>query len=393
MALTIILAALTATSLALGLWQLVLGLRFPLHQRKAETFFRPAISILKPLKGCDAETLECLQSWLKQQYSGPVEVLFGVSSDADPACELARQLIDRQPGANARVVVCRDRFGRNPKVSQLAQLMRKARYDIVCVSDADVFAPPDFLANAVQPLSQPGAGLVSALYRFAEGKSFEMKVEALSVNADFWSQVLQARGLAPMRFALGAALLLPRQKLDEIGGFTALIDYLADDYEVGRRVAETGARLELASVVVECRSAPLTPREVWAHQVRWARTIRACRPAAYFLSILGNASIWPALWVCLQPGPLAQVSAAVCLSFRAVVAYVLERKMVGKGKVESCGLALVKDFLQVGLWVSAFTGQKVVWRAQQFHLKPGGRLADPETARRREPFASAPPVS
>jgi ceramide glucosyltransferase len=308
-ALTIILAALTAMSLALGLWQLVVGLSFPLHRRNRVATFTPAISILKPLKGCDAETSDCLRSWLRQRYEGSFEILFGVGSRADPVCDVLRQLLDAHPDIEARLVICPDRLGLNPKVSQLARLAREARYDMICVSDADVFAPPDFLTNTVQPLSEASLGLVSAPYCFAEGRSLEMKVEAVSVNADFWSQVLQARSLAPMRFALGAALMLRREKLEAIGGFAALSDYLADDYELGQRVAGTGARLDLGTVVVECRSPRLTPGEVWAHQVRWARTIRACRPWAYFFSLLGNAAVWPALWVCLQPGPLTQVSA------------------------------------------------------------------------------------
>jgi ceramide glucosyltransferase len=240
-------------------------------------------------------------------------------------------------------------------------------------------------------LSDPSLGLVSAPYRFAQASNFQMKVEALSVNADFWSQVLQARSLAPMRFALGAAMMLRREKLEAIGGFSTLIDYLADDYELGQRVARTETRLELGTVVVECRSAPLTPGEVWSHQVRWARTIRACRPWAYFFSLLSNAVLWPALWVCLQPIPLAQVSAVVCLGFRALTAYLLERKMTGKGNFESCCVALVKEVLQVGIWISAFTGRGVIWRGQQYQVAPGGKLVEMEGGRLAECYSPRRP--
>jgi ceramide glucosyltransferase len=392
-ALTIILAACTAISFAVGVWQLALGLRFPLHSRRRETRFTPGISILKPLKGWDGKTFECLQSWLAQAHAGPIEVLFGVSSADDPACKLVQKLVCARPNVSTRVIVSSERRGLNPKVCQLAQLAQEARHEIVCVSDADVFAPPDFLTQAVQSLSSPDVGLVNALYRFAEARSFAMQLEALSVNADFWSQVLQARALAPMRFGLGAAMLLRRNKLDEIGGFAALLDYLADDCELGQRIANTGARVELTHVVVECRSAPLTRREVWMHQLRWTRTIRACQPWAYFFSILGNALFWPALWVCLQPIPLAQVSALICLGFRIVAAYLLDRKMVERGNLARCPLILIKDLFQIALWIGAFTGRTVVWRGKQYQVERGGKLTEPVSEQREEHFASAPPAA
>jgi len=391
--LTIILAALAAISLVLGLWQYLAARRFPLHRREGDAIFAPGISILKPLKGLDAETAGCLRSWLTQKYSGPVEILFGAGSEEDPVCEVVRRLIQEHSTANAQLIICRDRLGLNAKVSKLAQLARCARHKIICVSDADVFAPPDFLCHTVQPLRKKSVGLVNALYRFAKGPTFEMQLEALAVNADFWSQVLQARSLGPMRFALGAAMMLRREKLDEIHGFSALMDYLADDYELGRRVAETGARVELGRVVVECRSAPLTAREVWNHQVRWARTIRACRPWAYFFSILANATLWPVLWAAARPEPAVQLAAALCLGVRMFAAWHLEKRMTGVGRLESCGLALLKDLGQACVWAAAFLGRGVVWRGEQYRVERGGKLARPEGSEVAERLAPAPPAS
>ena len=304
MVLTITLATLALLSLALTLWHFVVARRFPLHQRAADKSHAPAVALLKPLKGCDAETSECLQSWLQQDYSGPVQVLFGVASADDPVCEVVRQLIAAHPQCDARLVLCSESPGPNAKVSTLIQLERLVGHDVVIISDADVRVPPDLLSNLVTPLREPKVGLVNCFYRLANPGTLAMRWEALCVNADFWSQVLQARSLKPLNFALGAVMAVKRQALQQVGGFTALADYLADDYQLGHLIAARGWGIELCPVVVECWEPPMTWRRVWGHQLRWARTIRVCQPWPYFFSILSNATLWPMLWL-LQQGPSA----------------------------------------------------------------------------------------
>src|SRR5207249_3973973 len=168
---------------------------------------------------------------------------------------------------------------------------------VIIISDSDVHVPPDLLANVVAPLCDEGVGLVSCFYRLAYPATLAMQFEAIAINADFWSQVLQAQNLKPLDFALGAVMATTRRRLESIGGFEALKDFLADDYQLGNLIARKGGRIVLCPVVVECRESPKSWREVWRHQLRWARTIRICQPVPYFFSILGNATLWPLLWL------------------------------------------------------------------------------------------------
>src|SRR5437867_5682663 len=278
------------------LWQFIDALRFPLHQRVSDRAYSPAVTLLKPLKGADAETWHCLESWLAQEYAAPVQVLFGVSSADDAACEMARQLMAARPGCDARLVICPEPLGANSKVSTLIQLQRHAKHEVVIVSDADVRVPPDFLINIVAPLRDSTVGLVNCFYRLGNPSTLAMQWEAVALNADFWTQVLQAQDLKPVNFALGAVMATTRARLGAIGGFQALVDYLADDYHLGNRIALSGGRIVLSPVVVECRETPRNWGEIWRHQLRWARTIRVCQPLPYFFSILSNATLWPLLW-------------------------------------------------------------------------------------------------
>ena len=369
-----LLPGLAVLSLGLLLWQCLVAARFPLHRRSTKGEGARAVSLLKPLKGCDAETEASLRSWLTQDYGAPVEVLFGVADPNDPVCEIVLRLIAERPGCDARLILCAKQLGPNAKVSSLIQLAREARHEIIGISDADVWAPRDFIAQALVPFRDPEMGLVNAFYCFANPSNFAMRWEAFAVNADFWSQVLQSASLKPMDFALGAAMFTTRRHLDAIGGFSSIVDFLADDYELGHRISASGGRIKLSPVVVECRERVTSFAEAWTHQLRWARTIRVCQPAPYFFSILSNATLWPLLWVIATPTRGAMLGAGTCLFLRMICGAWLESRIVRRWQWSSCCMALAKDLLQVPVWALAFTGRHVTWRGERLRVTGGGRL-------------------
>jgi ceramide glucosyltransferase len=208
-----------------------------------------------------------------------------------------------------------------------------------------------------------------------------MRWEAIVINADFWSQVLQAASLKPLDFALGAAILMRRRALAEIGGFKSLTHCLADDYQLGHRLAEKGHRIALCPVVVECWNAPMNWRAVWYHQLRWARTIRACQPLSYFFSILADATFWPLLWLLISLTSAATLCAPLTavagLLIRICLAQNLQRRFTPeKDLVSPFWLVPVKDLLQVALWLGAFMGNTVEWRGQRMKLRSDGTLIE-----------------
>jgi ceramide glucosyltransferase len=335
----------------------------------------PAVTLLKPLKGCDAEARACLRSWLAQDYTGQVQVLFGVAAAEDPVCAVVRQLLREQPALTAQLIVCGPLTGTNAKVSKLLELERLAKHDVLVISDADVRVPPDFLSNIVGQLDEPEVGLVNCFYRLANPTTLAMRLEAVAINADFWSQVLQAQALKPLDFALGAVMALRRKHLEEIGGFEALKDCLADDYQLGNRLARRGHRIALSPVVVECWSEPMDWSEVWKHQLRWARTIRVCQPAPYFFSVLSNATVWPLLWLLANPFKPVLAFAISCLAVRVLSALDLQQRLTqSRSHTAYWWLAPIKDLLQAIIWLLAFCGNRIEWRGQRLRLRKDGTL-------------------
>src|SRR4051794_4359831 len=152
---------------------------------------------------------------MRQEFSGPLQILFGVASDDDPVCEVVRGLQSEFPSVDAQLIVCSPLNGANAKVAKLSYLENFARYDLLVMSDADVKAPPDFLGNVLAPLQRPEIGLVNCFYRLSTPCTLALQWEAVAINADFWSQVLQAQDLKRMDFALGAVMATRRQQLRE----------------------------------------------------------------------------------------------------------------------------------------------------------------------------------
>src|SRR6185437_14767227 len=233
-----------------------------------------------------------------------------------------------------------------------------------------------------------------------------MEWEAIAINADFWSQVLQSQSLKPLDFALGAVMLTRRAQLAEIGGFATLADCLADDYELGNRIARKGHKIVLCPVVVECWDAPMNWRAVWKHQLRWARTIRVCQPAPYFFSILSNAGFWALLWCAVgivhglhsTSGGSFNISfgsldvsfdsdsgisfsctwllaGLIALFVRILVACHLQYRLCrAGGGAAYFWLVPIKDLLQFAIWLCAFAGNSIEWRGQTYRLRRDGTL-------------------
>ncbi|MCB1127223.1 MAG: glycosyltransferase [Verrucomicrobiae bacterium] len=166
-----------------------------------------------------------------------------------------------------------------------------------------------------------------------------------------------------------------RTAVEAIGGLGELADYLADDYELGRRVAHSGGRIELCPVAVDCCNAPHGWGEVWRHQLRWSRTIRACQPLAYGASIISNVTLWALMWVALAPGFPAGLGAAACLLMRLLTAFDNQRRLgQSAAHIRWVWLAPLKDLCQAAWWALAFLGNRVEWRGRHFRVTRAGRL-------------------
>jgi ceramide glucosyltransferase len=334
----------------------------------------PGITVFKPVRGLDPETRNCLESFLTQDYQ-PFQVLFGVADPSDPVLPLLETLRQTFPG-QIEVIICPENLGHNPKVSILRQLEPHARYDLLVVADGDVKVGPDFLGRVAAALQKPEVGLVSCPYRAGPADSLGSRLEALTISADFIPSVAVAHYVEGISFALGAAMAFTRTALAQAGGFAALGDFLADDYQLGWRIHQAGFEVRLLPYVVETVNPRMSIPDYWAHQQRWTRTYRVCRPRGYFAYGITHALVFSlVLWLISGLASWALGLVAVTLALRFVVAWFSETVCLG-GHLSPPALLLlpVKDLVAFGLWCSSFWGKEVMWRSRRYRLTPEGLL-------------------
>lgn len=333
----------------------------------------PAISILKPLKGVDPQIWESFSSHCEQQYP-EFELIFGVSDAADPASEVVRKLQAKYPERAIKLIVCERVLGTNIKVSNLAQMLPEARYEILLVNDSDIRVAPDYLQQVATPLADPHVGLVTCLYRGAPGPTLGSRLESLGISTDFVPGVLSARFLEKgLHFALGSTLTFRRRDLASIGGFEAFLDYLGDDYELGRRIAATGKRVELSAATVVTFLPPYTLGQFWQHQLRWSRTIRDARRWGYLGLVLTFGLPWAVAAVIAARGAAwAWALLAVTLCARLLVgvgtAITVLHERLSPGNIF---LLPLRDLIAPFVWAAGLIGNRIHWRGDDFHLKDG----------------------
>jgi ceramide glucosyltransferase len=338
----------------------------------------PGITILKPLKGLEPLSRECLASFLDQDYR-PYQVLFGVREADNPVVALLRKLQQAYPQCDLEMVICPENLGLNPKISTLQQLLPRARYDLLVIADGDVKVRPDYLARVAAAFQEPGVGLVSCPYRAGRPRTLGAGLEALTIAADFIPSVATATTVEEIRFALGATMALTRQALTASGGFAPLADFLADDYQLGFRVAATGLAVKILPLVVETINPEMSLAAYLAHQLRWARTYRVCRPGGYLAYGITHALVY-SLVILAASGlaPWAWGLTAATLAIRGVVAGFSERRCLqGHLPWWAYGLLPGKDLCSFALWLASFLGDRVSWGERTFRVTPEGKLTPP----------------
>jgi ceramide glucosyltransferase len=348
---------------------------------KKQPSFTPPVSILKPLRGLDPQMYESFRSHCVQDYPD-YEIIFGVSEADDPAAAAVQKLMSEYPGRRIRLVVCPEVLGNNRKVSNLVQMLAHARYDHVLINDSDIYVPRDYLRRVMAPFARRQVGMVTCPYRGIAANTLGSKLESLGISTEFIPGVLVARQIENgIHFALGSTLAMSRLALDSIGGLQPLVDYLADDFQLGLRISQAGYEVVLADVVVETHLPPYTMAGFFQHQLRWARSTRDSRRKGYIGLLLTFALPWAMLAVLLAP----QVWWSWSVLALAALLRVAVALQVGLGVVHDRGvlrylwLLSLRDVAAFWVWFLSFGENKVHWRGEIFILEKGRiRPAEPQ---------------
>lgn len=331
-----------------------------------------SISILKPLKGLDAGLEENLRSFFKQSYEGEWEIVFAVETAEDAACAVVEKLRAEFPGVSSRLLFVGEPGYTNAKVWSLEQLCAAAQYDVVVMADSDIRVEERMLTVIAAEFSQDKKlGVATCPYRAVGGPSVWSETEAIGMNTEFIAGVLVARMLEGMRFTLGPTVAARKQAIAEVGGWSSLQNFLAEDFVLGQRVTAKGWTSILSSYVVEHRIGSDEMGKNFSHRLRWNRSTRRSRPLGYVGQFFTNPlpillTVWP-----LTGFELGFIGAALMLRF--TVAFATQNGVLNDSmNARQLVLLPLQDFLSFGFWVAGFFGNTIQWRGRVFQLHRDG---------------------
>ncbi len=334
--------------------------------------FTPPVSVLKAVHGTDFATFENYSSFCRQNYPD-YEILFAVNDAHDPAVPVIQRLIQEFPDRAIRLLIGAENLGANRKVNKLARMAGEARHEILALSDGDVRVGPNYLREVVAPFADAQTGAATSFYAGIVENNLGAQLEAIGAASDFFAGVLMANWTEGIHFALGASIATTKTRVAGMGGFAAIADMLADDYELGRRIADAGGTVLLSREIVWTMYPAQTVRGFWDHQVRWARTVRLCRPLSYFGLIFTHGLPWAVLAFLVAPTKLAGAGFLVAyLALRLILAWIVGVWGVRDETVRrKPWLIPVRDAVNFIIWLAGLFGDKVVWGGTQYSVQQG----------------------
>src|SRR5690242_734809 len=250
--------------------------------------YTPPVSVLKPVHGFEPNLRENLESFFRQDYPN-FELIFCARRDDDAALQFARQLSEEYPAVKVRFMTSGEPPWTNAKLYSLERMWKQAAHDLFVISDSDVRVAPDYLLEIIKPFANPKVGMTTCIFRGLPAGGFWTDLEALGYSVEMTSGVVVADMLEGMKFALGPTMVIRRQCIEALNGFSFMDDYCADDYILGNRVAESGMLVVLSHHSIDHMVFHHSFISSMRHQVRWMRSTRFSRPKGHLGTVLTYA--------------------------------------------------------------------------------------------------------
>jgi ceramide glucosyltransferase len=338
---------------------------------------KPPVTILKPLCGDEHGLAMNLRSFCTQDY-GVYQIIFGVQSADDAALSVARALVNEFPAIDITIVVDRTRLYHNMKVANLQNMLAAAKYDYLVIADSDMRVRPDYLTQVTASLSDPSVGAVTCLYHGLSNGSFWSDMSCLHINCNFLPQAILGEALTIGNGCFGATIAIRREMLDQIGGFGAIGNVLADDHEVGRLVRQQGKRVILSPHIIDDLISEPNLRSLFKHETRWARTIHAVHRGGYGSSLLTHPVALAVIGILCSPWPDSAAFLLIGAVLTRLSTVLLTSWRLGS-PMHYIWLLPLRDMLSFVVFLNGFLYGTVQWRSNKFRVARNGTITLMET--------------
>jgi len=336
--------------------------------------YSPPVTVLKPLYGLDKNLENNLRSLCNQNYPD-YQVVLAVQRTDDPALPLLRRLAAEYP-ARVSLVVMPSEPVVNGKVQNMCNALTAARHDILIISDSDVRAGTNYIADMVAPLADPNVGYTCSLYRSVGADHWFENFELLNLNVDFVPSLMFSHVTGAAHFCIGATTALRRSDLERVGGMAALGEYLVEDHEMGKRIKSLGKRMALVPHIIEIVCDYPSFKQWWRHQVYWDQNTWAANPTGFALTILTRAIPFALVFAAVRGFDAVGVSVlAATTAIRLLTAgWISARYLKDRESVAALWLLPLRDLVGLASWYAALTRRTFEWRGLEFGLTRDGKI-------------------
>ncbi|WP_238525640.1 MULTISPECIES: bacteriohopanetetrol glucosamine biosynthesis glycosyltransferase HpnI [Acidobacterium] len=342
--------------------------------------FLPPLSLLKPLHGEEPGLEAHLDSFFRQDYPN-YEILFCARSANDPGMKIARRVAARHPHIPARFLSTGEPQYINAKVASLELMGAAAEHDLLVISDSDVHVEPGYLRTIAAPFRNERVGALTCVYRGEAHRGLWAHLEAAGMSIEMTAGVVVANMLEGMQFLLGPTMAMRRQCVEQIGGFGVLGSYCADDFMLGKLIAENGHTVVLSQHVIDHVIVSDGFVETQKHQIRWMRSTRFSRPKGHFGTGL-TFSVPFGILAFVAAGALQYPRLAFFLLGYSIAARMLLALVVGAFAVRerilmrTVLLYPLRDLLGFLYWAASYRSDLILWRGREFRLHKDGLMVD-----------------
>jgi ceramide glucosyltransferase len=331
--------------------------------------YSPFVSVIKPVCGLEKDLYENLSSACKQDYPN-YEVIFAVQRSDDPAIETLQRVQQENPQSKAHVVIDESATGTNGKISNMRNALKIAQGQAYVFSDSDMRLEPNYLKTIIAPLAQEQIGIVCTLYKVWRAKDIVESLEALSLNGDFVPSMIFAVVTRASLACTGATTAMRAEVLEQIGGLEPLGDYWVEDYELGRRVVESGRKIQFIPYVVNTGVNLQGVKNWWRHQVYWDHKTLTVSPVGFFFTILIRGIPFALLYA-LSGGVYRWAILGGVVGLRLITTAVNLSFLDDREVLKRLWLLPLRDILSVGVWFASLTKRQIYWRGKPYRLKNG----------------------
>ncbi|TPX75391.1 hypothetical protein CcCBS67573_g03318 [Chytriomyces confervae] len=313
----------------------------------------PGVSILRPLKGVDANLKENLASSFRLVYPN-YEILFSVADLDDPAIQVVKDLSHQYPHVQSRLFIGETNIGVNPKVNNMMSAYNAANHDIIWILDSNISVTPNTLGRAVDCLNQPNVGLVHHIPIGVRPESLGPAVEQVFLNACHAKLYTMINKLRLTSCVIGKSNMFRKTYLERIGGLAHYGKFMSEDNIIGQSMWDQGWRHEIPADVVYQPLGNLSLSDFLKRRARWTRIRK-------FTILVGTL---------VEPFSECFLNGAMDVAFGLVI----DGGMVTDNFPRFLVAWMLREVTALPVYLYAYAGSHVEWRGKPFKLKSDGTV-------------------